>query len=164
MARTTIIRAVWNKLMTQLNKPEHANVLAQIKLVRQTYNPSMDTILWDPSKEALEGLLAQAQREISFTRDQKSKAWADLNKVIADLQGELTRLAAQQRILEKNALFGARYGTSTDDRIVDETVPQHVLVEQPRREPELSNEQAPSSREEAKNEETSGSDFPSTSE
>jgi hypothetical protein len=89
MARITIKRSVFNKLMTQLNKDKNADCKAALAKVHKTQNPKMDTILWDPEPEALKLMIEVLENELSFIRKKESTSFKEMTDTIETLRRAL---------------------------------------------------------------------------
>lgn len=84
--RTTVLRAVWNKIQTQLQKPQNAEAKKAIDGIRCTKDERQNQVLWDPSEAAVKALLAMMENELQFIRDRQEQSRKDMTAEIEKLK------------------------------------------------------------------------------
>lgn len=86
MPRVTVDKIAFRKINTQLQKDNNAQFRPMLKDTRVSTATGGDAVLWDPSKELAEGLIAILEREQSFSRKKEGCSYANIQKTIGRLK------------------------------------------------------------------------------
>lgn len=85
MPRITMQRACYNKMITQVNrhKEKHAVLRKMLSECKQTQNPAMDTIFWNPTASLARTMANLLKNEQQFARDPTRPSFAVAEENIA---------------------------------------------------------------------------------
>jgi len=94
MARITMQRSCYNKMITQVNrhKEKHSALRKMLKGCKMTQNPAMDTIFWAPSKALAMSIVNLLTNEQQFARDPTRPSFSIAEQNIA----RFTKYAEEQ--------------------------------------------------------------------
>jgi len=85
MARITMQRSCYNKMITQINrhKDKHANLRKMLIDCKITQNPAFDSIFWSPSAALARTIANLLENEQQFARDPTKPGFAIAEENIA---------------------------------------------------------------------------------
>ncbi len=78
MARLTIERSIFGKITTQMRKPQNAHLIPLMKEVKITENEKHDSILWDPSPQLIDAVIALLINERDYIRKKDSSSFTKM--------------------------------------------------------------------------------------
>lgn len=84
--RITVVRSVYNKMCTQLNKPANVTLRKALEACRKSNTAKKDTILWDPGEELCANLAGLLERELTFVRKKDSEGAKHIAVAIRQLR------------------------------------------------------------------------------